>query len=655
MSSDNSLSHTNSLSDNLADGLPLSTAQTSRGQSPQLQDDDLPTGKDQGVVGFVQTDLNGRITFVNNRYCLITGYTHEELLGMPYMDLTHPDDQMLNLECFKKMMHDERPYTFEKRYIRKSGEIIWVNISASLQRDADGQPFAAAACVVGNSDNKRGLLGSHSNDEKYRLLLENSRDALITAAMPSCKFTSANRSALRMFGVASEAEFIRLCPWDVSPELQSDGQYSAEKALKMFESAWREGSNFYEWTHMRIDGRSFAAEVMLTRMEHDGQAAVQVTVRDISGRKRTEKLLRKSSEETEDLYNNAPCGYHSLDSNGVIRRINDTELAWLGYSRDEVVGRMKWPELLTSASQQAFRHDYPRFKKQGFTRDFEIELMRKDGTILVGLVNASAIYDSGGKYVMSRSTVLDITERKIMEKEILARQNEMAELQKLQIAAQTAAAFAHELNQPLLAISSYCNAALMLLRAEQPNLDKARIAIEGSERQAHRAGQSIRELLEILSMSEFSTEVLDLNGEILAALDIARTDYELHFLPELRQEHAIPMIQANRTHLRKVLLNLLLNSNEAIAEAGLPPPLEVTIDTKKAGNLAWVTIHDDGPGFKTGDIKHLFEPFFTTKPKGIGMGLAISRSLVEANGGRLWVDLNRSQGATFHFTLPLAT
>ncbi len=587
--------------------------------------------------------------------CQITGYTREELLGKPWMELTHPDDRLLNLECFKRMMHDERPYSFEKRYIRKTGEIVWVNILANQQRDEAGQPLAAA-CVVRLSESKRGLLESRSSEENYRLLFENSRDALITAAMPSCKFTSANRSALRMFGVESEAEFTRLYPWDVSPELQPDGQCSTEKALQMFESALREGSNFFEWTHMRLDGSSFPAEVMLTRMEHDGQAAVQATVRDTSGRKRAEELLRKSSEETEDVYNNAPCGYHSLDRNGVIRRINDTELAWLGYSRDEVVGRMKWPELLTSTSQQVFRHDFPRFKEQGFTRDFEIELIRRDGTVLIGLVNASAIYDSGGNYVMSRSTVLDITARKIMEREILARQNEMAELHKLQIAAQTAAAFAHELNQPLLAISSYCNAALMLLSGEHPNLDKARIAIEGSERQAHRAGQSIRELLEILSMNEFSTDIFDLNREILATLDIAGSEFELHFRPELRLEAAIPLVDANLTHLRKVLLNLLRNSNEAIEETGRQPqPIKVTIFTKTEGRLARVTIQDDGPGFKKGDIKHLFEPFFTTRSKGIGMGLAISRSLVEANGGQLWLDQNQTRGATFHFTLPLAT
>lgn len=139
------------------------------------------------------------------------------------------------------------------------------------------------------------------------------------------------------------------------------------------------------------------------------------TVQDITERKRAAELLCKSAEEIEDLYNQAPCGYHSLDKDGIIRRINDTELAWLGYTRDEVVGRMKWSDLITSASLQTFRENFPRFMRDGFVRDLEYGIIRADGTIFIGLLNATAIYDPSGNFVMSRSTVVDITERKRAE------------------------------------------------------------------------------------------------------------------------------------------------------------------------------------------------------------------------------------------------
>lgn len=131
------------------------------------------------------------------------------------------------------------------------------------------------------------------------------------------------------------------------------------------------------------------------------------------------EALRRSNEEIEDLYNRAPCGYHSLDKDGVIVKVNDTELSWLGYARDEVVGKMKWTDLLVPESIQVFRENFPRLIEQGFVQDLEIGIIRKDGRVFTTLINASAIYDSSGNFVMSRSTVFDITERKAAEQKIL--------------------------------------------------------------------------------------------------------------------------------------------------------------------------------------------------------------------------------------------
>jgi diguanylate cyclase (GGDEF)-like protein/PAS domain S-box-containing protein len=129
-------------------------------------------------------------------------------------------------------------------------------------------------------------------------------------------------------------------------------------------------------------------------------------------RTRAEQALRKSAEEIEDLYNRAPIGYHSLDSDGKFVRINDTELAWLGYTRDEVVGRMSIADLLTPAGLQTFAENYPLFKARGWVRDLEFDLVRKDGTMLPILLSSTAIKDAQGNFVMSRSSVYDATERK---------------------------------------------------------------------------------------------------------------------------------------------------------------------------------------------------------------------------------------------------
>jgi len=135
-------------------------------------------------------------------------------------------------------------------------------------------------------------------------------------------------------------------------------------------------------------------------------------------RERTEQALQKSAEEVLDLYNNAPCGYHSVDTDGLFVRVNDTELSWLGYTREEMIGRLNFSDVLTPESLAVFRENFPKFKAQGAIRDLEFDMVRKDGTILPVLLSGTAITDRAGNYVSSRSTIYDITARKQAENEI---------------------------------------------------------------------------------------------------------------------------------------------------------------------------------------------------------------------------------------------
>ena len=136
---------------------------------------------------------------------------------------------------------------------------------------------------------------------------------------------------------------------------------------------------------------------------------------DITDRKRAEDALYKSSEELEDLYNNAPCGYHSLDKNGVFVRVNDTELRWFGYTREDVIGKMKFSDILTDESLQTFNKNFPVFKERGTVSDLEFRIIRKDGSFIQVLLSSTAVKDRDGNFLLSRSTMFDITERKKTE------------------------------------------------------------------------------------------------------------------------------------------------------------------------------------------------------------------------------------------------
>lgn len=250
----------------------------------------------------------------------------------------------------------------------------------------------------------------------------------------------------------------------------------------------------------------------------------------------------------------------------------------------------------------------------------------------------------------------DITEHKLLEKSLQKHRAEAETIFTQQVASRTASAIAHELNQPLAAISAYSEVALHALNDTTANTDKLKRALEGCVAQAQRAGTSLHELLAFLQEGELITEQLDLNEVVKEALSIAKGDGYNEFQPVLNLEKSLPAVLANRIQVKKVLVNLLRNGVEAMRGAGLAnSAITITVRTNTEKNMGHVTVQDSGLGISKDVARRIFEPFFTTKPTGIGMGLAISRALIEANGGQLWLEQNNKSGATFHFTLPFAS
>lgn len=369
--------------------------------------------------------------------------------------------------------------------------------------------------------------------------------------------------------------------------------------------------------------------------------------------RKAQKALEESRDRYIDLYDFSPNGYLTLTCDGLINEINLTGAALLGEQRNELVGR-RFAPFVVPENGDLWNQHFLRAKNHSVKQSCELTLKRKNGSTLYAKLDSLRMPASPSCSI--RMVISDITERNRLEKEIQERRKEMEDLHMLHAASQTVASIAHELNQPLLAIASYSSAALMLLKCAEPDLDKVRKAVDGCERQAHRAGKSIRDLLEFLNIQEFTTETFDLNQEILAVLDVARQEHELEFESVFQKEEGLPMVRASRSHVQKVLFNLLHNGVEAIRDGGvLQPVISVTVRKNLDERVAQVTIQDNGPGVKEEDLYRLFKPFFTTKAKGIGMGLAVSRSLIEANGGKLWLEPQAGSGAIFHLTLPFAS
>ncbi len=348
------------------------------------------------------------------------------------------------------------------------------------------------------------------------------------------------------------------------------------------------------------------------------------------------------------------------------------------YDRDIASGRIEWDERLRelwgigpdepvthelflagihpddrAATQAAIDLAFDPLGTGEYRNEYRV-ISRADAIVRHVAANGRAIFQDG-RAVRFIGTVTDISAQKRLEREIQERRSEMELLVDQQVAAQTVVAIAHELNQPLVSISAYSEAALRILKGGTKNPEKLVHALEGAVGQAQRAGRTLHELLAFLHKGEAPLQSIDLESVVRDALAIAQESGHNGFRPVVELEHGLPPVLANRLQIQKVMVNLLQNGAEAMHDAGAASAtITIRARAEAQDRMAHVTVRDSGPGLDADMAQRVFEPFFTTKSHGIGLGLAISRALVEAHGGQLWVDPDAGPGAAFHFTLPFA-
>ena len=277
-----------------SDGKPYAIVGTGRDNSERKKFEEELRLKDSAIStsinGIAIADMEGRLTYANKSYLDLYGYESPgEVLGREVVEFMK-DEQELATAMSKTL--EEGGWVGELKARKKDGSLFDGQFTTSLIVDDKGNPDAMLATMLDITERKR-------SEEKYRTLFEFSQDALMTLAPPSWRFTSCNPAALEMFGAKGEREFTSDAPWDLSPDLQPDGQSSADKARDMIDKALRDGSFLFEWTHRRLDGEEFPATVTLTRMEIGGETVVQATVRDITEWKAAGKALLRANEELE--------------------------------------------------------------------------------------------------------------------------------------------------------------------------------------------------------------------------------------------------------------------------------------------------------------------------------------------------------------------
>ncbi len=607
---------------------------------------------EQTASTVVITDAAGVIEYVNPRFTAATGYTAAESIGRtPAMIKSgHTSD-----EDYRELWHTIKSggvWQGELLNRRKDGTLYWESAIISPIRDDAGRITHYAGVKDDITARKQ---AEEALRESEALLRQAQRMACIghwrwdfRADLP---FWS--DEIYRIFGLSPTlppADYKSL-PRHYTPESWQRLSAAVDKAI-------HEGVPYtLDLEVVRADG---SRRWVLARGEPGrdaGGAIVELRgmMQDITERKEAEEALRDSEERLAAIVDSAMDAVISVDEQQRIVLFNPAAGEMFGLSPPQAMGQ-PLARLIPQRFRQGHDEHIRRFGQTGLTTRHmgalgEVRGLRANGEEFPAEASISQTSVAGGK----QFTVIlrDISGRKQTEAALAALRVEMELAMRFHVAGQTVAAIAHELNQPLNAVASYSEAALRLLRAGNPQPDKLQRALEGSAQQAQRAGTVMRELVTFLKKGEVAAEPMDLNDTVQKTVLSAQADGG--FRSRLELEPDLPPVRANRMQVEKVLLILIQNGVEAMRDAGIEAPsITVTVRTAADGAAAQVTVRDSGPGIDAQTLHRIFNPFFSTKRQGLGMGLPISRAIIEALDGQLWVESEPGAGASFHFTLPFA-
>ncbi|MFN3403937.1 MAG: ATP-binding protein [Cytophagaceae bacterium] len=391
-----------------------------------------------------------------------------------------------------------------------------------------------------------------------------------------------------------------------------------------------------------IDSFNLTFSVLVITVTLILTTGVTIIIRNWNLRLQSEKKLKKSSQEIEDLYNNAPCGYHSLDHNGTYVNINETELQWLGYKREELIGKVKFTDLLTNDSLVTFRENFESFKNKGFVQNLEFNLKRKDGSEIPVILNAKAIFDENGKYIKSRSTVFDNTLRKEAEVKIHSLNKELEAF---------TYTVSHDLRAPLRSINGYTK---ILTEDYYEKIDEeGKKTMKIIMRNAEKMGSLIDNLLQFsrLGRSEINKNYSNMQAIVESVIsEINNSNNQLS--QNIIIDKLLPS-PFDRNLMIQVWQNLISN---AIKYSSKKSDSRIQIGSYEDELHIIYFIKDNGVGFNMEYKDKLFGVFQRLHKmnefEGTGVGLAIVERIITKHDGQIWAEAQVNKGATFSFSLP---
>jgi len=360
--------------------------------------------------------------------------------------------------------------------------------------------------------------------------------------------------------------------------------------------------------------------------------------------------LRESEQQLRDYAETASDWFWATGPAHEFTYLSEQVRAF-GFDEGELLGKRRLDiEADVATEPQKWREHMATLERHEPFRDFVYQRRRPDGALRIVATSGKPVFDGEGRFAGYRGVARDITELRRAEEALQRTQAELAHITRITTLGELAASIAHEVNQPIGAVVNNASACLRWLTAQ--NWEEARQSAMRTIADGHRAGEIIARIRALAKKAPPRKNWVDLNDTLCEVIGLARSAVQGNRVSlQTRLAATLPPIWGDRIQLQQVMLNLLMNASEAMSTVSdRRRELLVTTDRREATEVV-IAVRDSGPGLDPRSLDRLFDAFYTTKPEGLGMGLAISRSIVEAHGGRLWATANDGPGATFQFTL----
>src|SRR6266478_5747017 len=589
----------------------------------------------------------GEVRLLNRPLLEYFGKTSTEVKGWALSDAVHPDDLPRVIVAFTSSIGTGNPYDIEHRCRRADGVYRWFQVRALPVRDADGGITGWYVLLVDIDDRKRAEEALRTRERDLSSII-NTIPMLAWSARPDgfCDFL--NQRWLDFTGLSAEQALgwgwgATIHPEDAKGLLDSWQMALVTGQLVDVEVRMRRFDGEYRWFLLRGSP---------LRDESGKIAKWYGTNTDIDDRKRAEEELQRSEAFLAE-------GQRLSLSGSFLWRLDTDEITFseqlyrtFEFDRDAPVTLERIGSRVHSEDIPLLTDKIEAARSGDSVLNYEIRLRMPNGPVKYLRTIAHGTRDRDGRPEII-GAVQDVTERQLAEEALSQARSDLAHVTRVTSLGVLTASIAHEVNQPLAGIITNAGTCLRMLAAEPPNVEGARETAKRTIRDGNRASELIMRLRALFSKKESTNEPVDLNEATQEVIALSLSELQRNRVI-LRPEFAddLPVVTGDRVQLQQVILNLLKNASDAMSAVN-DRPRHLQIRTERGtDDQVRLTVQDVGVGLDPQAMDRLFQAFYTTKNDGMGIGLSVSRSIIERHHGRLWAEPNDGPGATFSFSIP---